>query len=50
MSQGLSNREVGAQLFLSPRTVDFHLRHVYAKLGISSRTELAALRLETHAP
>ena len=49
VSQGLSNREVGAQLFLSPRTVDFHLRHVYAKLGISSRTELAALRLDTHA-
>ena len=43
-------REVGAQLFLSPRTVDFQLRHVYAKLGISSRTKLAALRLETHAP
>jgi DNA-binding CsgD family transcriptional regulator len=49
VSQGLSNREVGAQLFLSPRTVDFHLRHVYAKLGISSRTKLAALRLGTHA-
>ena len=50
VSQGLSNREVGAQLFLSPRTVDFHLRNVFAKLGISSRTELAALRLDTHAP
>jgi DNA-binding CsgD family transcriptional regulator len=49
VSQGLSNREVGAQLFLSPRTVDFHLRNVFAKLGISSRTELAALRLETEA-
>ena len=48
VSRGLSNREVGAQLFLSPRTVDFHLRNVFAKLGISSRTELAALRLETH--
>jgi DNA-binding CsgD family transcriptional regulator len=50
VSQGLSNREVGAQLFLSPRTVDFHLRQVYAKLGISSRTKLAALRLETNVP
>jgi DNA-binding NarL/FixJ family response regulator len=50
VSQGLSNREVGAQLFLSPRTVDFHLRNVFAKLGISSRTELAALRLDTQAP
>jgi DNA-binding CsgD family transcriptional regulator len=49
VSQGLSNREVGAQLFLSPRTVDFHLRHVFTKLDISSRTELAALRLETQS-
>ena len=50
VSQGLSNREVGAQLFLSPRTVDFHLRNVFAKMGISSRTELVALRLETQWP
>jgi len=50
VSQGPSNREVGAQLFLSPRTVDFHSRNVFAKLGISSRTELAALRLESHVP
>jgi DNA-binding CsgD family transcriptional regulator len=50
VSGGLSNREVGEQLFLSPRTVDFHLRHVFAKLGISSRTELAALWPERQAP
>jgi DNA-binding CsgD family transcriptional regulator len=47
VSQGLTNREVAAQLFLSPRTIDFHLRNVYRKLGISSRTALAHLDLDS---
>lgn len=42
---GASNREIGAQLFLSPRTVAFHLYKAFPKLGVSSRAELARLRL-----
>src|SRR5262245_33473171 len=47
VARGLSNREVGAQLFLSPRTIAAHLRNIFRKLGISSRTELAHLQLES---
>jgi DNA-binding CsgD family transcriptional regulator len=46
--QGLSNREVAAQSFLSARTIDAHLRNVFRKLNISSRTQLARLDLDGH--
>jgi len=39
---GLSNRQVAAELFVSVKTVQFHLTHIYSKLRLSSRTELAA--------
>jgi DNA-binding CsgD family transcriptional regulator len=40
-AQGRTNREVAAALFIGERTVASHLTHVYAKLGVRSRTELA---------
>jgi DNA-binding CsgD family transcriptional regulator/tetratricopeptide (TPR) repeat protein len=43
VSTGLSNKDVAAQCWVSPRTVAFHLRNVFTKLGVSSRTELAQL-------
>lgn len=39
-AQGLTNREIGARLYLSPRTVGSHLYHLFPKLGVTSRAQL----------
>ena len=46
VAEGATNKEVAAKLFLSPKTIEFHLGRAYRKLGIHSRTELARLVAE----
>jgi DNA-binding NarL/FixJ family response regulator len=50
VAEGLTNKEIAAQLFLSPRTIDSHLRNVFQKLNISSRTQLARMPLGDPSP
>ena len=47
---GLTNREIGVQLYLSPRTVEWHLRNVFGKIGVSTRRQLRITNLAPHLP
>jgi len=48
-ADGKTNREIGVQLFLSPKTIEWHLGHIYGKLGIRSRSKLARVLEVLHA-
>ena len=50
VAQGLTNREAGTALFLSPKTIEHHLSAIYRKLGLRSRTQLATLLSEELEP
>ena len=43
VTRGLSNRDVAAEMYLSTKTIEYHLGNIYAKTGITSRHQLAAV-------
>ena len=50
VQRGASNRDIAADLFLSPKTVEFHLRQIYRKLEVHSRTQLVAALADSGRP
>jgi DNA-binding NarL/FixJ family response regulator len=50
VAEGATNKEIATQLFLSIKTVEVHLGHIFTKLGVRSRTELAAYLLRSKSP
>jgi DNA-binding NarL/FixJ family response regulator len=46
VAKGLSNKEIGATLFVSEDTIKTHLKHVFTKLGVGDRTEAALLAIQ----
>ena len=49
VAQGLTNRQAADRMFLSPHTIDFHLRQIFRKLEIDSRVSLTRLTIERDA-